>query len=168
MKHTHSRGVMAARPPRKISVGLPLACVMADISKRASSAIVRSGRRRRAICSSSGRRCGCIARNLIDSGSTNGRQAATSSGTRPPITNSTCQPYRGTSQAATGPGVPLPSVMPVNISTTSVARHRLGDSSELSAMVLGMSPPRPMPVITRSTSIWSRSCARAIASVLMP
>ncbi len=156
-KHTHSRGVMAARPPRNIPRGLARARIPVAISKRASSAIVRSGRRRRATCSSSACRFGCNARNLMDSGSTNGKQAATTSGTSPPRMNNTCQPYRGTSQAATGPGVPLPSVMPVNISTTSVARHRLGESSELSAIVLGIKPPRPSPVITRRTNICCRS-----------
>ncbi len=49
------------------------------------------------------------------------------------------------------PGVPLPAVMPVNISTMSVARQRLGESSELSATRFGISPPMPMPVRKRST-----------------
>ena len=78
---------------------------------------------------------------------------ATSSGTAPPTRNNTDQPKVGTIHAEMNPGALLPKVMPVNMRTTSVARSRFGDSSEFRAMVLGISPPMPMPVQKRSAMV---------------
>ena len=47
-------------------------------------------------------------------------------------------------------------------------RSLLGDSSELSAMVLGIRPPMPMPAINLNTTICWRSVAQTVASVPSP
>ena len=90
-----------------------------------SGSIARSGRKRFKRATSSPRRCGRKAKNLINSGSASARIVAMTRGAAPPIQNSTRQPYSPTSLAATKPGSPPPNVTPMKIRTTSVARRAL-------------------------------------------
>jgi hypothetical protein len=59
----------------------------------------------------------------------------------------TGQPYAGIRVAPTSPGTAPPSGMPVNITTSAVARSRLGVNSAFSAMTLGSTPPRAKPLM---------------------
>ena len=74
----------------------------------------------------------------------------------------------GSIHAEMNPGALLPSVTPVNIRTTSVARSRLGESSEFSAIVLGIRPPMPMPVQKRSAMITQYPCCQITVRVVTP
>jgi hypothetical protein len=92
----------------------------------------------------------------------------TTSGTIPPMMKITGQPYAGIRVAPTSPGTAPPSGMPVNITTSAVARSRLGVNSAFSAMTFGSTPPRAKPLMNRSQSSSCRSVAQADASVLAP
>jgi hypothetical protein len=66
------------------------------------------------------------------------------------------------------PGTAAPNVMPVDITTSTVARSRLGANSALSAMTFGSTPPRPRPLRNRSQSSSCKLVAQAQASVVTP
>ena len=66
------------------------------------------------------------------------------------------------------PGTAAPSEMPIDITTSMVARSRFGVNSAFSAITFGSTPPRPSPLKKRSHNSWWRSVAKAQASVVTP
>lgn len=70
-------------------------------------------------------------------------------GAAPPVRKRTRHPWIGTSVAEMRPGSAPPKAMPVNITMIIVARTRRGANSPFRAMILGSSPPIPMPARNR-------------------
>src|SRR5678815_1067038 len=73
-------------------------------------------------------------------------------GSRPPTTNTDCQPNAGIRAVATQPTTAAPIENPQNMIITADARLRFGMYSAVSAIVLGIAPPMPNPVISRNTT----------------
>jgi hypothetical protein len=86
----------------------------------------------------------------------------------PPRTNTLRQPQIGTICAAIAPPTAEPSEKPTNIVMTIVARLFCGLYSEVSAIGLGMAPPRPSPVRKRHSSRLSGESAVAVSTEQIP
>ena len=66
------------------------------------------------------------------------------------------------------PGTVAPNEMPIAITTSTVARSRLGVNSAFSAMTFGNTPPRPKPLRKRNHRRSCKLVAQAQANVVTP
>src|SRR5262245_40389683 len=107
-------------------------------------------------------------RNRMDSGSKAIVTTAISNGIEPLTTNTACHPKREISAAAMKPPTAAPIEKPQNMVMTAVALNFLGTYSEVNAMVFGMAPPRPKPVINRKIRRDSKELAVAVMSDITP
>ncbi len=151
-KTTHSNSVASVRPSRnRCSTGIPVNSGSLT-TNRVAGANAAPGSINPSNCATRPSALPVSARNRTDSGSLNTSTGASSSGATPPTMNTERQPKCGIKAAASRPPSAAPIENPENMIITMVARRRRGLNSDVSAMVLGIAPPRPRPVRKRIAS----------------
>lgn len=169
MKNTaHSSRVCAVRRPPNSCMTLMPCCGCASLLLKCTCA-ARSAPR---IGTSSARSVASgvrrAASSRIDSGSHTKSAGSSSKGSAPPSQKVDSHPSEGIIRAARKPPSTAPSGKPQNIRLISVARERAGAYSAVSAMMLGIAPPRPRPVSSRRTSSVVSESAKGVSRVNRP
>ena len=140
----HRQMVPAARPSwNSCTTGTPGG--VSAMTKRALGDTPAAGSRRRMSSAMRSRAPRTTTRKRIDSGRKKNWIGRITSGSRPPIYQMMRQPCVGMRLPARLPAMAAPKEKPVNMIITRVARRRSGQYSAVSAMALGMAPPKPRP-----------------------
>jgi hypothetical protein len=89
-------------------------------------------------------------------------------GSAPPTTNTAGQPRRGMTVAARKPPADAPSGKPQYMTLVRRERRLVGKYSDSNVPALGIAPPRPTPVTSRSSMRSAVECANAQAIEQVP